>query len=79
MGEAANVACSSDLDVLNIEWHLDEDSTSTTVVTSHTSVNELKFSSVTASVNNAQYTCHVTSPYGVQSKSVTLHAKSESH
>ncbi len=79
VGETADVTCSSDLDVLNIKWYLDEDSTSTTLVTSYTSVNELKFRPVTASVNDAQYTCQVTSPYGVQSKTVILHAESESH
>ena len=77
VGSTAAVTCSSDLDVLNIEWLLDDDNTSTSLMISYTSVNKLTFRSVSASIDDAQYTCRVTSPYGVQSKTVIFHVESK--
>ena len=79
VGETATVTCSSDLDVLYIEWHQDKGNTSTSLVTSYKSLNKMMFRPVSAAVNDVQYTCLVMSPYGMQKRSVSFHIESELH
>lgn len=66
VGESASMTCSSDLDVTSIEWlyNLQVFSSSTA------SELQLVFSPVNDSINGQEYTCRVTSSYGIQEQTV---------
>ena len=73
VSEAASITCTSDLDVASIEWLYGG-----TVISSSTEDQlEFTFSPVTDTLHNADYTCRVTSPYGIQEDTIQLTAISK--
>ena len=74
IGESATLICSSDLDVSKIEWFAQyyealANSTSQPIT--------LVFNQVSLDMHGAQYTCHVTSPYGIQERTITVITEGE--
>ena len=67
-GSTASIVCSTDLDVTTIEWIRD----GVTVDTSRSQSLTLVLDPVSADYHNTQYTCRVTSPHGVQEKTVDI-------
>ena len=65
LGESAYINCSSDLDVTRIDWISHRRGYSTRSL-------GLLFDQVTLDMHGAQYTCRVTSPYGVQERTITV-------
>ena len=66
VGESASMTCSSDLDVTSIEWLYNLQ-----VVSSSTASElQLVFSPVNDSIHGQEYTCRVTSSYGIQEQTV---------
>jgi len=62
------VNCSSDLDVISIEWLYNRG-----VIYQVTGdVLQLIFNPVNDTIHNRQYTCRVTSPYGIQEKTIRI-------
>ena len=71
VGTVATLTCSSDLDVTMAEWLYNEG-----VVQSSTAPQaQLLFNPVNDIIHNRQYTCRVTSPYGVQQQTITVTAE----
>ena len=60
--------CSTNLDVATIEWIRDN----ATVTNSSSQSLTLLLDPVSADHHNTQYTCRVTSPYGVQEETVNI-------
>ena len=60
--------CSTNLDVATIEWIRDN----ATVNNSRSQSLTLLLDPVAADHHNTQYTCRVTSPYGVQEETVNI-------
>ena len=77
-GSTVSIVCSTDLDVTTIEWIRDGvtvDTLATSNVTVDNSSNQsltLVLDPVSADYHNTQYTCRVTSPHGVQEKTVDI-------
>ena len=67
-GSTVSIVCSTDLDVTTIEWIRD----GVTVDTSSSQSLTLVLDPVSADYHNTQYTCRVTSPHGVQEKTVDI-------
>ena len=67
-GSTASIVCSTDLDVTTIEWIRD----GVTVDTSRSQSLTLVLDPVSADYHNTQYTCRVTSPHGVQEKTMDI-------
>ena len=67
-GSNASIVCSTDLDVTTIEWIRD----GVTVDTSRSQSLTLVLDPVSADYHNTQYTCRVTSPHGVQEKTMDI-------
>ena len=66
VGESASMTCSSDLDVTSTEWLYNLQ-----VVSSSTASElQLVFSPVNDSIHGQEYTCRVTSSYGIQEQTV---------
>jgi len=62
------VNCSSDLDVISIEWLYNR-----RVISQVTgNVLQLIFNPVSDTIHNRQYICRVTSPYGIQEKTIRI-------
>jgi len=76
VGQQASVVCSSDLDVNMIEWIYNYN-----VVVQSSSVEQLSlvFNPVNDSIHGRQYTCRVTSPYGIQEETIQVTAESKLH
>ena len=73
VGETASISCATDLDVMLIEWLYNHN-----VVASSTEQQlDLIFSPVNDSVHNRDYSCRVTSPYGIQEDSIRITAQSK--
>ena len=71
VGRASTLTCSSDLDVTMTEWLYNGG-----VVQSSTAPQtQLLFNPVNDTIHNRQYTCRVTSPYGVQQQTVIITAE----
>ena len=68
VGDTVPIVCSTDLDVETIEWIID----GVTVSNSSNQSLTLMLDPVSADHHNTQYTCRVTSPYGVQEKTVNI-------
>ena len=68
VGVAVPIVCSTDLDVATIKWIRDGFTVGNS--TSHSLT--LVLNPVTADHHNTQYTCRVTSPYGVQEETVNI-------
>lgn len=69
LGEYATVSCSFDLEFTSLEWIYNN----AIVVNSSTQPQiGLSFSPVNDSVHGRQYTCRVTTPYGMQEKNITI-------
>ena len=68
VGTVATLNCSSDLDVTMTEWLYNEG----VVQSSTSSQAQLVFNPVNDTIHNRQYTCRVTSPYGVQQQTITV-------
>ena len=66
VGLSATLGCSSDLDILSVEWQRDGETIDTAVM------GALTISLVTDSHHNTEYTCVVRSPYGSQEISATV-------
>lgn len=75
VGEPGLLTCSSDLDVTSVEWLYNGR------VVAHTALPELQlmFAPVNDSVHGREYTCQVTSPYGIQQNSVSISTLSKCH
>ena len=87
-GSTVSIVCSTDLDVTTIEWIRDGvtvdtlatssvtvDTLATSNVTVDNSSNQsltLVLDPVSADYHNTQYTCRVTSPHGVQEKTMDI-------
>ena len=76
VGESASITCSSDLDVTSIEWLYEGQ-----VVSYVAGQQELKivFNPVNDTVHNSEYTCRVTSPYGIQENTIPVIAEGKQH
>ena len=74
VGENASLTCTSDLSISSIEWLHNFQ-----VVNSSSSLPELElnFNPVNDSIHGNEYTCRVTSPYGVQEQTVQLVVQSK--
>lgn len=66
VGESASMTCSSDLDVISIEWLYNLQA----VVTSTASELQLLFNPVNDSIRGQEYTCRITASYGIQEQIV---------
>ena len=66
VGESASMTCSSDLDVISIEWLYNLQ----VVVTSTASELQLLFNPVNDSIHGQEYTCRITASYGIQEQTV---------
>ena len=73
VGRAVPIVCSTDLDVTTIEWIRD----GLTVGNSSTQSLTLVLNPVSADYHNTQYTCRVTSPYGVQEETLNITVQSK--
>ena len=76
VGERASVICYTDLAVKSMQWL---DGSGNTIISSSYPEMALTFSQlaltfnpVNESIRNERYTCRVTSPYGVQEKTITV-------
>ena len=74
IGESATLICSSDLDVSKIEWFAQHNEV---LVNSTRQSITLVFNQVSLDMHGAQYTCHVTSPYGTQERNITVITEGE--
>ena len=74
VGEQTSVVCSSDLDVTLIEWIYNYN---VVVQTSAVEQLSLVFNPVNDSMHGRQYTCRVTSPYGIQEETIQVTAESK--
>lgn len=66
IGEPASMTCSSDLDATSIEWLYNHQ----IVSYSNNSELELLFNPVNDSIHGEEYTCRVTTSYGIQEQTV---------
>ena len=73
VGHNASITCSSDLDVVAVEWIRD----GITVISSNSRSLTLPFNPVSVDHDNTQYICRVTSPYGTQEETVNITVQSE--
>ena len=75
VGHNASIMCSTDLDVVAIEWIKH----GITVVNSNSQSLTLPLNPVHMSVDhdNTQYICRVTSPYGTQEETINITVQSE--
>ena len=73
VGHNASAMCSTDLDVVAVEWIKD----GITVANSNSQSLTLLLDPVSANHDNTQYTCRVTSPYGTQEETVNITVQSE--
>ena len=71
VGRAATLTCSSDLDVTMTEWLLN----GRAVQNSTHSQIQLLFNPVMDTIHSRQYTCRVTSPYGIQEQTIIITAE----
>ena len=77
-GITVSIVCSTDLDVETIEWirdgvRVDNVATNNGIVGNFSSQSlTLMLDPVSADYHNTQYTCRVTSPYGVQEETVDI-------
>ena len=71
VGRAAGLTCSSDLDVTMTEWLYNGG----VVQSSTASQSQLLFNPVNDTIHNRQYTCQITSPYGVQQQTIIITAE----
>ena len=71
LGETATITCSSDLDIILIEWWNDGQmmNSSTGPQTS------LVFNPVNDTLHNIQYTCKVTTAYGTLEQTIAISVK----
>ena len=67
VGDNASLNCSTDLDVVSIEWLYNYQVISTS---SADNALQLVFNPVNDSIHSREYTCRITSPYGVQEQTV---------
>ena len=74
VGEVASMTCSSDLDAISVEWLHNQQ------VVSSSSASELSlgFSPVNDSIHGEEYTCRVTTSYGIQEQTVQSFVQSKS-
>ena len=72
VGESASLTCSSDLSVVSIEW-LHNFQVLSTSTASELSLN---FNPVNDSIHGNEYTCRITTPYGIQEQTVQVIAQS---
>ena len=68
LGASLQLNCSSDLATSTAEWLYNED----VIAQSVSSEVLLVIPAVNDSLHNRQYTCRVTSPYGVQERNTTI-------
>jgi len=68
-----SIMCSSDLDVVAVEWIRD----GITVISSNSRSLTLHFNPVSVDHDNTQYICRVTSPYGTQEETINVTVQSE--
>ena len=74
IGSTVSIVCSTDLDASTIEWIRD----GTTVANSSSQSLTLLLDPVSADHHNTQYTCRVTSPYGIQEETINITVQSKS-
>lgn len=68
VGEYVTITCSFDLEFTSMEWIYNNK----VVVSSSSQQIGLSFSPVNDSIHGRQYTCRVTTQYGLQEKNVTI-------
>jgi len=73
VGHNVSIMCSTDLDVVAVEWIRD----GITVANSNSQSLTLPLNPVSVDHHNSQYTCRVTSPYGTQEETVNITVQSE--
>jgi hypothetical protein len=71
VGQSARIICSFDLTFTSIEWLYNNE----TIVNSTASQLDLLFNPVDDSIHGRQYTCRVTTLYGMQEKKLTIQIK----
>jgi len=72
IGNTVSIMCSTDFDVTTIEWIRE----GITVANSTSQSLTLLMDPVSADHHNTQYTCRVTTPYGIQEKRVNITVQS---
>ena len=75
VGDYATIICSFDLEFTSIEWIYNNQ----VVASSSSPQIGLSFSPVNDSIHGRQYTCRVTTPYGLQQKNVTILVQGTKH
>ena len=68
VGDNATISCTFDLEFTTIEWIYNNK----VIVTSSSPQLGLSFSPVNDSIHGRQYTCRVTTQFGIQEKNVTV-------
>jgi hypothetical protein len=68
VGEYTAITCSFDLEFTSIQWIYNNE----VIMSSSSSAIDLSFNPVNDSIHGRQYTCRVTTPYGVQEQNVTI-------
>ena len=81
VGDTVSIVCSTDLDVTTIEWIIDGVSdiatNNATVDNSSSQSLTLVLDPVSNDHHNIQYTCRVTTPYGVQEETQNITVQRE--
>ena len=75
VGQSARIICSYDLTFTSIEWLYNNE----TIVNSTASQLDLSFNPVNDSIHGRQYTCRVTTPYGIQEKRLTIQIRGRAY
>ena len=73
ISDTVSIMCSTDLDVTTIEWIRD----GITVANSSSQSLTLLLDPVSADHHNTQYTCRVSSLYGIQEEAINITVQSE--
>ena len=73
VNSAQTISCSTDLDVIRLEWTSDRE----IVESSSNQELDIVFDPVNDTIHNARYTCMATSPYGNDERDIVIHSQGE--
>ena len=73
INSAQTISCSTDLDVIRLEWTSDRE----IVESSSNGQLDLVFDPVNDTIHNARYTCMAISPYGSDDQDIVIHSQGE--
>ena len=73
INSAQTISCSTDLDVIRLEWTSDRE----IVESSSNGQLDLVFDPVNDTIHNARYTCMAISPYGNDDQDIVIHSQGE--